>query len=226
MELETAHNQIGAPLPDAPPEWIELIPAGPDVEGLDGRRWRNDSPDRIVTAFNERGRPLVIDWEHSTENRAPNGLDAPAAGWVDRLEVRAGAIWGHVKEWTARARQQLAEKAYRFLSPVFQFEKQSGCIVALTSAALTNAPNLRLTALNSRLVTTGKEEVALTAEERQIGHLMGVRVADLIDAKRADHARAQNAARLQGLLSPDERRVCEAMGVDPDEFLARKRQLG
>lgn len=225
MELETARNQLGVQLSADPPEWIELLPAGPEVEGFDGRRWRNDSPDRIVAAFQRRDRPMVIDWEHATETRAPNGLDAPAAGWVDRLEVRSGAIWGHVKEWTARARQQLAEKAYRFLSPVFQFEKKSGRIVALTSAALTNAPNLRLTALNSRQVTTGKGEIALTYEELQIGRLMGVGEEDLLKTKRADRARAQNAARLEGLLSPEERRVCEAMGVDPDEFLARKRQL-
>jgi len=96
--------------------------------------------------------------------------------------------------------------------------------VALTSAALTNTPNLALKALNSRAASAGDSGAALTHEERQIGRLMGVGEEDLLKTKRADLDRAQNAARLEGLLSPEERRVCEAMGVDPDEFLARKRQ--
>lgn len=130
------------------PEWIELIPAGLDVIGADGRAWRNDAPDQVVAAFNARHVPLVIDWEHATEHRAPQGLDAPAAGWIDQIENRAGAIWGHVKEWTARARQALESREYRFLSPVFVYEKASRRILALTSAGLTNTPNLTLTALN------------------------------------------------------------------------------
>lgn len=219
---ERATNQISVQMPDNTlPEWIELLPPGPDVVGVDGRRWLNDVPDRIVADFQSRNKPLVIDWEHATENRAPNGLEAPAAGWVDRLEVRSGAIWGHVKEWTGRASQQLADRAYKFLSPVFAFEKNSGRILKITSAALTNAPNLALTALNSRQMT-GKDEVTLTDEERRIAQMMGVDEADLLKTKQAALAHAQNAARLSQALSPEERRVCELMGVAPDTYLAER----
>ncbi|MEI2742726.1 MAG: phage protease [Candidatus Competibacter sp.] len=134
-------------LDGAASEWIELIPAGPDVAGADGRAWTNDAPDGIVAAFNARHVPLVIDWEHATEHRAPNGLDAPAAGWVHRVEDRGGAIWGRV-EWTEKAAAQIASREYRFLSPVFLYDKRTRRIVALTSAGLTNTPNLTLTALN------------------------------------------------------------------------------
>lgn len=131
----------------ASPDWIELIPSGPHIIGADGRSWVNDAQDKIISAFNSRAHPMVIDWEHATEHRAPQGLDAPAAGWVDRLEVRGGAIWGHA-EWTEKAAAQIAQREYRYLSPVFLYEKQSRRISALTSAALTNTPNLTLTALN------------------------------------------------------------------------------
>lgn len=181
--------------------------------GLEFSYWRLSG---LIHRLRRRG------WPIATERRHPNGLDAPAAGWVDRLEVRAGAIWGHVKEWTARARQQLAEKAYRFISPVFQFEKTSGRIVALTSAALTNAPNLALTALNSRATGVGDGGIALTEEERQIARQMGVEEADLLRTKRADAESARNAARLDSALSAEERRVCECMGVDPGDYLARR----
>lgn len=162
---------ITLPLPEtaAVPDSIELIPAGPAIIGADGRQWLNDMPERVVAAFAARNKPLVVDYEHASEHRAPQGLDAPAAGWIDRLEIRTGAIWGHV-EWTAHARQRIQAREYRFISPVFTFEKASSRIVALQSAALTNQPNLNLTALNSSnadlIVARCRQEFALNAEIR------------------------------------------------------------
>ncbi|MCB1820354.1 MAG: hypothetical protein KDI73_02070 [Candidatus Competibacteraceae bacterium] len=141
---------LNTPLPlpasaSAAPTWIQLLPDATDITGYDGRRWRNDLPDRVVA---QSRMPLVLDYEHASEHRAPQGLDAPAAGWITRLEVRGGAaVWGQV-DWTERARQQIEAREYRFLSPVFQYEKDSQRIVRLTSAGLTNQPNLSLTALN------------------------------------------------------------------------------
>lgn len=130
-----------------PPDWVQLLPAGPNIVGTDGRAWTLDDPAALVTAIQQRGKSLVIDWEHASEHRAPQGLDAPAAGWIDSLEVRDGAIWGHV-EWTPRAAQQIRDREYRYLSPVFSYEKTGGRIRALNSAGLTNQPNLPLKALN------------------------------------------------------------------------------
>lgn len=129
------------------PDWIQLLPAGPAITGHDGRSWRLPDPQPLITAFQARQRPLVIDWEHASEHRAPVGLDAPAAGWIDQLEARHGAVWGHV-EWTERAKQQIAAKEYRFISPVFTYQKADSAIAQLVSAGLTNQPNLNLTALN------------------------------------------------------------------------------
>jgi phage I-like protein len=142
---------INLPLPETAtvPDWIELLPPGPAIIGADGRQWLNDTPDRVVAAFMASNQPMVCDYEHSSEHRAPMGLDAPAAGWIDRLEIRTGAIWGHV-EWTAQARQRIEAREYRFVSPVFTYHKADSRIAALQSVALTNQPNLKLTALNSQ----------------------------------------------------------------------------
>jgi phage I-like protein len=129
------------------PDWIQLLPAGPRIQGADGRAWTLDDPAALITAFQHRHTPLVIDWEHASEHRAPQGLDAPAAGWIQALELRDGQVWGQV-EWTGRARQQIQNKEYRYLSPVFTYRKDTQQIVALTSVGLTNQPNLPLTALN------------------------------------------------------------------------------
>lgn len=180
-EVET--KMLNVPLPEiaAIPDWIELIPAGMTLNGIDGRNWLNDSPEQVIAKFNGRNNPMVIDWEHATEHRAPVGLDAPAAGWIDRLEIRAGAIWGQV-EWTERAKLQIAAKEYRFISPVFTYEKATRRIVEMTSAALTNIPNLSITALNQN----GSQFMMLTPEERRAAELLGVSEEDLRRTKQAD----------------------------------------
>ncbi len=137
------------PIDGAAPEWIELIPSGQIVTGRDGRTWINDHPEIILQSFVTDGKDLPIDWEHSTELKAPEGEEAPAAGWIKELEIReGGAIWGQV-DWTARGRESISGKEYRYLSPVFRYEVESRRIFRLTSAGLTNQPNLYISALNA-----------------------------------------------------------------------------
>ncbi len=142
------------------PEWVELLPAGPEIEGRDGRRWVFDDPERVAAESLDGSDPkkkeIPIDWEHATEIKAPQGEPAPAAGWITRLEVREGALWGRV-EWTDRGREAVASREYRYLSPVFLHSKERagtknknspGRILRILSAGLTNSPNLALHALN------------------------------------------------------------------------------
>lgn len=131
------------------PEWIELLPAGPDIKGRDGRAWRLTNPATVAEAFKQQGISLVIDYEHSTEVAAPNGVESPAAGWVEDVQVRDdGSVWGKV-DWTPKANNSIVDKEYRFISPAFSHTKD-GDIIRLSSVALTNKPNLTLTALNSK----------------------------------------------------------------------------
>ena len=78
-----------------PPEWVELLPIG-DITGRDGRHWVNSNPDALIEAFNAAKVDKVIDWEHATDKRAPDGLDAPAAGWLKEMQKRGASIWGRV----------------------------------------------------------------------------------------------------------------------------------
>lgn len=122
------------------PEWVELIPPGPEVNAVDGRRFRNSAPSRIITAFQTYGLHLPVDLEHSTEIKAPKGEEAPAAGWIVELQVREGAVWGRV-EWTPRGMAALTSRDYRYISPAFMHAK-NGEITELVSAGLTNKPAL------------------------------------------------------------------------------------
>lgn len=129
------------------PEWVMLLPPGPEIKGRDGRTWLLPDPQEAVNAFHAGNIDLPFDIEHSTELKGRNGEPAPAVGWIKGMEVRDAAVWGRV-EWTDDGRTQIGKKAYRYVSPVFLFEKQSNRITRLLSAGLTNQPNLGLPALN------------------------------------------------------------------------------
>lgn len=131
------------------PERIELIPAGPEVRGRDGRRFLFDdiAGRDVLGAFREGAIKLPLDWEHATQHRAPRGEEAPAAAWITSLSIEGGALWGDVA-WTARGAAQVEAHEYCFHSPVFDFDPTTGRIVRLVSAGLTNKPNLHLQALN------------------------------------------------------------------------------
>lgn len=146
------------------PEWIQLMPIGPAVDGRDGRAWTMSDPDAVVAATEL---PMVLDWEHATEIRAPKGEPAPAAGWIKELSVvredsagRTPGIWGRV-DWTPRGASSVRDHEYRYVSPVFLHERDGAQVLRLLNAALTNRPNLDMTALNRR------EERQATPPEEQ-----------------------------------------------------------
>lgn len=132
----------------AAPEWIEVLPKGPDIIGRDGRRWRMTDPAKVVAAFAANRASLPIDIEHSQFLIAPEGMPAPASGWIEELAVRDGAIHGRVA-WTPRGSELVANREYRFISPVFTFDDKTNEVTALKGAGLVNRPNLQLPALNS-----------------------------------------------------------------------------
>lgn len=138
------------------PEWVELLPAGVKIQGRDGRWWINDNPDGVVTALKGDERAVPIDFEHSTELKAPKGEEAPAAAWLDDFEVReGGSVWGR-SEWTPRGRAAVVNREYRYLSPVIVYEKLTGRVTSIASVGLVNQPNLRLQALNRQQTERNK----------------------------------------------------------------------
>lgn len=170
-QTKTARNSTGATdtraalnfeMPTAAdvPGWIMLLPAGPEIQGRDGRRWRMDDPQAVVAEFVAQGLELPVDIEHATELKGPKGEPAPAVGWIKALEVRNGEVWGRV-EWTTEGGFTVGDRRYRYISPVFVYDKTTMQIVRLKSVALTNQPNLAVQALNREEQTQHEEEPAM-----------------------------------------------------------------
>ena len=78
---------------------------------------------------------IVIDYEHQTLE----GIQAPASGWIKELSLKEDGIYAKV-EWTAKAKAFLANKEYRYLSPVILVRESDKRAVILHSVALTNTP--------------------------------------------------------------------------------------
>jgi len=118
------------------PEWIQLMPFGlvKSVKGdftADG-----ESMAEIISYFAARGNDIVIDYEHQTLE----GGQAPAAGWIKELQDRGpDGLWARA-EWTEKAKEYLANKEYKYLSPVVLVRRADNKAVAIHSVALTNAP--------------------------------------------------------------------------------------
>ncbi len=134
-------------LPEGRPAWLHLVPFG-EWRGHHSRKVVKVGPAEaatIVANFTRWGIDLVVDYEHQTLTTVENGQPAPAMGWVDQLEARADGVWGHVKEWTAAGGELLDARAYRYLSPVIEFNAPDPVSgeprgMRVSSAALTNNP--------------------------------------------------------------------------------------
>lgn len=124
------------------PRRVLLAPWG-QVESTNGSFVLDDESARLaVEAFAEHATDLPIDYEHQTLGgtySSPSG-QAPAAGWIKRLIAESGVGLLAEIEWTDQAKQMLAAKEYRYLSPVAIIRKCDRKLVAIHSAALTNKP--------------------------------------------------------------------------------------
>lgn len=128
---------------------IQLTPAGM-FRARDGRPqnlpgWKMDATvaARLIAQAKDRATPYVIDYEHQTLATADNGKPAPAAGWFKTLEWRDGVgLFATDVQWTDAAKAMIDAGEYKFISPVFSFDRQSGEVVKLQMAALTNTPAL------------------------------------------------------------------------------------
>lgn len=139
--MATFKTSLSVELPANLPEWIELLPSG-TFSGRDGRGPWHCIPSDVIARTREYqgGVDIPVDYDHQLEHAAQNGRPAPAAGWISELEARDDGVWGRV-EWTDRAREHLAAREFRYLSPVF-YHEMDGEVLLLESAALTNVPNL------------------------------------------------------------------------------------
>jgi phage I-like protein len=159
VELAALGGAAGA----GAPKRIKLLPEG-EFASVDGRPgnmkgsntkvWRLTAElgARLVRAFRALKQKMLIDYEHRTLRAVVNGLPNPAAAWIVGLTyLTDGApdgpgLYADV-EWTASAAAMVVKEEYRYISPVFPFDPDTGDVLALLHVAITNTPGLNTDAL-------------------------------------------------------------------------------
>jgi len=139
--MERAFCTAPLDLAKGPPEWVQLLPIG-EVSAIDGRRWHLADAEAVIRSSLPGLEFLCVDFDHAVMHN--DGRPKPAAGWIKELAARAGFITGRV-EWTPRGIEALSNREYRFISPVFTYDKE-GTVTAILGAGLTNTPALRVLA--------------------------------------------------------------------------------
>lgn len=129
------------------PSEIELIPSEDVFVGFDGRVFRALDKNAIINATNEKLKYVVIDENHKTDYT--QGESAEAMGWMSNFFVKEdNSVWASV-EWTKVGAEKIISKEYKYISPVYATDKSTN-IISILRAAITNNPNLKLTALNNK----------------------------------------------------------------------------
>jgi phage I-like protein len=159
------------------PEWVHLVPAG-RTTARDGRTFNVSDATAIVGVFQEQQLDLAIDYEHQNDRPdARRSGPVPAAGWIKELAARADGIWGRV-EWTKRAKELIANREYRYLSPSLLCDKDTRRVMKINGAGLVHRPALHLTALASQEHTMPNDTSLL----ERIAALLGMSLEDCEDA--------------------------------------------
>ncbi|MFZ6655657.1 phage protease [Undibacterium sp. TJN19] len=199
-------------LPTSSTAGLQLLPAGAfrsrDGRPTDCAAWITTEgiAANLITLANSSVTRLVIDYEHQTLNSATNGQPAPAAGWFQQMEWRDGVgLFAIDTEWTDKAAGMIAAKEYKYISPVFAYDKNTGEVLQILHVALTNTPALdgmQTVALNTlqaalQLSTQPSEETMnplLKALLAAIGLAETVNEKDAVAAVTALKAKADSVA--------------------------------
>lgn len=130
---------------------VRLMPAGEfdaprgALAGQGPWRLTPAAAERVIAANRSRSTDILIDFEHQALLADTNGKPVPAAGWVDprSLEFRAEGdepgLYGAVS-WAGDTAALIERDEYRYLSPVFPYDDETGEPLDLLHVALTNIP--------------------------------------------------------------------------------------
>ncbi|MBF0445085.1 MAG: phage protease, partial [Magnetococcales bacterium] len=199
---------------------IQLFPAG-EFRAGDGRpyglkAWRLDADIAKVVIANvaARANDLVIDYEHQTINAEWNGQPAPAAGWFKSLEWRDDGLWAVNVQFTETAVNYIEKGEYRYISPVFTYDQNTGIVIDILHAALVNFPAIDgMADLHSRAAARfqnqAKQEIP-QVEPKQLRGALGLAVTATDDEVTAKIAALKQTAK------QSEEAVATAKAEPPD----------
>lgn len=206
------------------PGRIQLFPAGSfaardgrpgTLKGVKATAWTltPDIAAAVIARWQARETPLVVDYEHQTMLAEQNGKPAPAAGWIESLELAEDGLYAAVK-WTPTARAYIESDEYRYISPVFSFDPETGAVLELKSAALTNYP-----ALDGMDAVKAREEDATPMKKEladRLCKLLGLNADATEEAMLTELSKLPDGKGLVVALSEKDTEIASLKSADPD----------
>ena len=247
LALQLAHDAKGLPTGYN----VQLFPEGQfaasdgrpgNMQGCAAKVWLMDAtiaPDIIADADAREARP-VVDYEHQSIRARENGQPAPAAGWIQALAYFPGQGLFAKVEWTERARELIKSGEYRYISPLFNFDENTGAVRRLVSAALTNTPALDgLMAVAASRNVAGEYSAAAVVDSaiangtlpkalRSWAVELGAKYPQKLTAflgKLQPSPSLAIGGRGQAALTADEKEVARLLGMTETDYGAAKRRV-
>lgn len=129
--------------------WYQVFPHGKWM-GHDGRGpYHIRNPEMVIALSKRENVEPHVDHEHETV-LLPPPKRGPAKGWIKELKYDDKGMWARI-EWTPATLKQIKNKEYRYLSPVFRHDEDSGEVLRLDHVSLTSTPNFDMQAIASAL---------------------------------------------------------------------------
>lgn len=133
--LKLATRELGS---DPPVEFL-LLAIG-EIDTYYGTfTLRPDDARAISEGFAATGNDLSIDYDHQSIDARSKSGPIPASGWIGGLDVRDDGLWATEVSWTPAAQKLLADREYRYYSPVVYLDDE-GHVMDIDSPGLTNRP--------------------------------------------------------------------------------------
>lgn len=206
---------------------FRILPAG-KFKAIDGRpsagSWllTAEAGMQLVQAAESSSIDYCIDYEHQSMRTEKNGLPAPAAGWFKRLEWREDGLYTVDARWTAKARAMIESGEYRFISPVFSFDKKTLEVNKLFNLALTNNPALPMLTDLAAMKARGGDADVTSKESREslerIASRLGLDAGQLASSLAAEEE--ERAREMAPISAMDRKTIATKLGI-PEAWLTR-----
>lgn len=155
---------------------VQVLPAGP-FKGRTGRpgpgkAWEVRQGPALAAMLNSRhaepNAAMNFDYDHQTMLAATNGQKAPASGWTRAFEWRDGhGLFAVDHAWTSVAKAHIDGGEYRYVSPVINFDADTGEVTDLQHVSLTNFPDvMQLAAVNQAVAALNA--ISATPQENDL----------------------------------------------------------
>lgn len=147
-----------------PPTEFRLFSKGVNRSTKGDFLFDEEASSSVMAEYESHGVDLSIDYDHAAVGNS--GARVVAAGWF-KLELREGDLWATDVKWTPDGAEHLRKGEYRYFSPLFNFDPETGRIQKIVNSALTNTPALfQIPALVAASATALEDDMPDDFEEK------------------------------------------------------------